>query len=87
MQMRQGLEEGVTILDLKGNLLDQPLGKALLRSDNPTVRGGKSFFYEVVLERSKRSAVTLRRYEADRKRRLGIAADQPHRIKYRKLTK
>ncbi len=26
-------------------------------------------------------------YEADRKRRLGIAADQPHRIKYRKLTK
>jgi energy-dependent translational throttle protein EttA len=26
-------------------------------------------------------------YEADRKTRLGIAADQPHRIKYRKLTK
>ena len=26
-------------------------------------------------------------YEADRKRRLGMAADQPHRIKYRKLTK
>lgn len=26
-------------------------------------------------------------YEADRHRRLGIAADQPHRIKYRKLTK
>jgi len=26
-------------------------------------------------------------YEADRKSRLGIAADQPHRIKYRKLTK
>ncbi|HSZ54500.1 MAG TPA: energy-dependent translational throttle protein EttA [Tepidisphaeraceae bacterium] len=26
-------------------------------------------------------------YEADRKKRLGIAADQPHRIKYRKLTK
>jgi ATP-binding cassette ChvD family protein len=26
-------------------------------------------------------------YEADRKARLGIAADQPHRIKYRKLTK
>jgi ATP-binding cassette ChvD family protein len=26
-------------------------------------------------------------YEADRKRRLGIDADQPHRIKYRKLTK
>ena len=25
-------------------------------------------------------------YEADRKRRLGVAADQPHRIKYRKLT-
>ncbi len=25
-------------------------------------------------------------YEADRKRRLGAAADQPHRIKYRKLT-
>ena len=26
-------------------------------------------------------------YEADKKKRLGIAADQPHRIKYRKLTK
>ena len=25
-------------------------------------------------------------YEADRRRRLGAAADQPHRIKYRKLT-
>jgi ATPase subunit of ABC transporter with duplicated ATPase domains len=24
-------------------------------------------------------------YEADRKRRLGVAADQPHRIKYKKL--
>jgi sulfate-transporting ATPase len=24
-------------------------------------------------------------YEADRKRRLGIVADQPHRIKYRNL--
>jgi len=26
-------------------------------------------------------------YEADRKRRLGEAADQPHRIKYRHLTR
>jgi sulfate-transporting ATPase len=26
-------------------------------------------------------------YEEDRKRRLGAAADQPHRIKYRKLTR
>jgi len=26
-------------------------------------------------------------YEADRKRRLGVAADQPHRIKYRQLTR
>jgi ATP-binding cassette ChvD family protein len=26
-------------------------------------------------------------YEADRKRRLGAAADQPHRIKYRKMTR
>ena len=26
-------------------------------------------------------------YEADRKRRLGIEAERPHRIKYRKLTK
>jgi ATPase subunit of ABC transporter with duplicated ATPase domains len=26
-------------------------------------------------------------YEADRKKRLGIDADQPHRIKYRRLTK
>jgi len=28
-----------------------------------------------------------REYEADRKRRLGAAADQPHRIKYRKLVR
>ncbi len=26
-------------------------------------------------------------YEADRKKRLGVSADQPHRIKYRKLTR
>ncbi len=26
-------------------------------------------------------------YEADRRRRLGAEADQPHRIKYRKLTR
>lgn len=26
-------------------------------------------------------------YEADRKRRLGVAADQPHRIKYKRLTR
>ena len=26
-------------------------------------------------------------YEADRQRRLGAAADQPHRIKYRKMTR
>ena len=26
-------------------------------------------------------------YEADRKKRLGKAADQPHRIRYRKLTR
>jgi hypothetical protein len=26
-------------------------------------------------------------YEADRHRRLGAEADQPHRIKYRKLTR
>jgi ATPase subunit of ABC transporter with duplicated ATPase domains len=26
-------------------------------------------------------------YEADRKRRLGTAADQPHRIRYRQLTR
>jgi len=25
-------------------------------------------------------------YEADRKRRLGVEADQPHRIKYKRLT-
>src|SRR2546422_4567235 len=33
------------------------------------------------------SEATYRDYEADRKRRLGAAADQPHRIKYRKLTR
>jgi sulfate-transporting ATPase len=26
-------------------------------------------------------------YEADRKKRLGVAAERPHRIKYRRLTR
>ena len=32
-------------------------------------------------------AGNFQEYEADKKRRLGAAADQPHRIKYRKLTR
>jgi hypothetical protein len=30
---------------------------------------------------------TYEDYEADRKKRLGAAADQPHRIKYKPLTR
>jgi len=45
---------------------DQPVGKAILRSQSPTVRDGKTFYYELALERTKRTKATLHRYAGDR---------------------
>ena len=33
------------------------------------------------------SKATIQDYEADKKRRLGIDADQPHRIKYKRFAR
>lgn len=56
-----GLIEPLRVVEV-----DQPLGKALLRSAAPTVRDGKAFYYELMLERTSRSVATLRRYAGDR---------------------
>ncbi|MBI3759605.1 MAG: hypothetical protein HY269_07615, partial [Deltaproteobacteria bacterium] len=56
-----GLMEPLAVIEV-----DQPLGKALLRSATPSVRDGKSLYYELLLERTSRSAANLRRYAADR---------------------
>ena len=42
--------------------VDEPIGKALLRSDVPSMQDGKAFYYELVLERTTRSRATLHRY-------------------------
>src|ERR1700730_11319285 len=46
--------------------VDQPLGRALLRSAAPTVKDGKSYYYELLLERASRTFANLRRYAGDR---------------------
>lgn len=56
-----GLLEPLAVIEV-----DQPLGKALLRSATPSVRDGKSLYYELVLERATRSVANLRRYAGDR---------------------
>jgi hypothetical protein len=45
---------------------DRSLGKAILRSDSPLVQENKTFYYELVLERTKRTLATLHRYACDR---------------------
>jgi hypothetical protein len=52
-----GLLEPLRLIEV-----DQPLGKALLRSAAPRQRDGKAFYYELVLERTTYSRATLRRY-------------------------
>jgi len=42
--------------------VDRPLGQALLRSAAPSVKDGKAFYYELVLERGSRSRASLHRY-------------------------
>ena len=56
-----GLLEPLRLLEV-----DHALGKALLRSERPAERDGKTFYYEVLLERTTRTAVSLRRYAGDR---------------------
>ena len=56
-----GLLEPLSLVEV-----DQPLGKALLRSQTPSVRDGKSHYYELLLERTGRTSAHLRRYAADR---------------------
>ncbi len=52
-----GLLEPLRLIEV-----DRPLGKALLRSDKPSVKDGKSFYYELLLERTIRTRATLHRY-------------------------
>ena len=56
-----GLMEPLRALEV-----DQPLGKALLRSQAPTATSGKAFYYELLLERTTRTSATLHRYAGDR---------------------
>ena len=56
-----GLIEPLRVIEV-----DQPLGKAVLRSEAPTVRDGKSFYYELLLERTSRTSANLHRYAGDR---------------------
>jgi hypothetical protein len=56
-----GLMEPLKLVEL-----DQPLGKAMLRSSSPTVRDGKAYYYELLLERTSRSVANLQRYAGDR---------------------
>ena len=56
-----GLIEPLKVVEV-----DQLLGKALLRSAAPTVKDGKSFYYELLLERRSRTVANLHRYVGDR---------------------
>jgi hypothetical protein len=56
-----GLMEPLKVVEI-----DLPLGKALLRSEAPATRDGKSFYYELLLERTRRTTATLHRYSGDR---------------------
>jgi hypothetical protein len=55
-----GLMEPLRLIEV-----DRPLGKALLRSETPSLLDGKAFYYELVLERTTRSQATLHRYAAE----------------------
>ncbi len=57
-QTATGLMEPLRLIEV-----DPPLGKALLRSEAPSMLDGKAFYYELLLERTTRSQATLRRYE------------------------
>ncbi len=55
-----GLMEPLKIVEI-----DQPLGKALLRSEAPATNDGRAFYYELLLERMTRASATLHRYAGD----------------------
>jgi hypothetical protein len=59
-QTATGLMEPLRLIEV-----DRPLGKALLRSEAPSLLDGKAFYYELLLERTTRSQATLRRYAAE----------------------
>ena len=52
-----GLLEPLRIVEV-----DTPLGKALLRSEAPTRKDGKAFYYELLLSRGSGASASLRRY-------------------------
>ena len=52
-----GLLEPLRVVEV-----DKPAGQALLRSEAPSLKDGKAFYYELVLERAERSRATLNRY-------------------------
>ncbi len=56
-----GLMEPLRVIEV-----DASVGKALLRSDAPTVRDGKSLYYELLLTRTERTTANLHRYAGDR---------------------
>jgi hypothetical protein len=56
-----GLLEPLRLLEA-----DQSVGKAVLRSETPTVDVGKAFYYELQLTRTDRTSAKLRRYAGDR---------------------
>lgn len=55
-----GLLEPLKIVEI-----DLPAGKAILRSKAPALADGKALYYELLLERTNRTSVTLRRYCGD----------------------
>ena|ERR1043166_5336687 len=56
-----GLIEPLKVVEI-----DQPLGKALLRSATPTLKDEKAYYYELLLERTSRTVANLRRFVGDR---------------------
>ena len=56
-----GLIEPLKVVEV-----DQPLGKAMLRSATPTVKDDKAYYYELLLERTSHTVANLRRYAGDR---------------------
>jgi hypothetical protein len=52
-----GLLEPLRLIEV-----DTPIGKALLRSETPTLKDGKAYYYELLLTRGDRTSATLHRY-------------------------
>ncbi len=52
-----GLMEPLRVIEV-----DTSLSRAILRSEAPTLKNGKAFYYELLLTRSARTLATLRRY-------------------------